>query len=101
MAIDVTEKTFTEHTQEGKVILDFHAAWCGPCRMLGPILEEVEQEDESVRVVKVNVDDNQDLSTQFAVSSIPKLVFLNEGINVGEMVGLQSKSAIQDKLKSV
>lgn len=101
MAIDVTEKTFTEETQEGIVILDFHAPWCGPCRMLSPILEEVEQENESVKVVKVNIDDNHELAAQFKVSSIPKLVFLNEGINVGEMTGLQSKSAIQEKLKAV
>lgn len=101
MAIDVTEKTFTEETHEGMVILDFHAPWCGPCRMLSPILEEVEQENELVKVVKVNIDDNHELATKFNVSSIPKLVFLNEGINVGEMVGMQSKSAIQEKLKAV
>jgi thioredoxin 1 len=101
MAIEATEKNFAEHTQEGVVILDFHAAWCGPCRMLGPVLEEVEQENEGVKVVKVNVDDNQELATQFNVSSIPKLVFLNGGINVGEMVGLQNKEAIKEKLKTV
>lgn len=101
MAIDVTEKTFTEETQEGMVILDFHAPWCGPCRMLGPILEEIEQENESVKIVKVNVDDNRELAVKFNVGSIPKIVFLNEGINVGEMVGLQSKATIQEKLKAV
>ena len=86
MAIDVTEETFTEESQEGIVILDFYATWCGPCRMLGPILEEVEQEDESVKVLKINVDENRELAIKFNVGSIPKLVFLNEGINVGEMV---------------
>ena len=101
MAIDVTEETFTEESQEGIVILDFYATWCGPCRMLGPILEEVEQEDESVKVLKINVDENRELAIKFNVGSIPKLVFLNEGINVGEMVGLQSKSAIREKLKVV
>ena len=101
MAIDVTEETFTEESQEGIVILDFYATWCGPCRMLGPILEEVEQEDELVKVLKINVDENRELAIKFNVGSIPKLVFLNEGINVGEMVGLQSKSAIQEKLKVV
>ncbi len=99
MAIDVTEKTFAEETQEGIVILDFHAPWCGPCRMLGPILEQVEKDNEGVKVVKVNVDDNRELAVQFDVGSIPKIVFLNEGINVGELTGMQSKAVIEEKLK--
>jgi len=97
MALDVNEKTFTEETSTGLVLVDFWAPWCGPCRMLGPVLEQL----ENVKVVKVNVDENQQLAVQHGVSSIPKLVLLKDGASVWEATGLQSKDVIQGKVDQV
>jgi len=92
--IDVTEATFNDLANEGVVLLDFHAPWCGPCRALAPILGTL----ENVTVLKVNIDENQGLATRFKVDSIPKLVILKDGEMVSEMVGLQPQTTIQGKI---
>lgn len=94
MAIEANEENFKEETSEGLVLLDFHAPWCGPCRMLGPTLDQL----ENVKVVKVNVDENKELAVEYSVSSIPKIIFLLDGENVGECLGLQTKDFLQGKI---
>ena len=92
--INATAATFDELVAEGVVLLDFHAPWCGPCRALGPILEQV----EGAKVVKVNVDEEQDLAKKFNISAIPKLVILKDGVAVSEMIGLQPQQTIKQKV---
>ena len=94
MAIDVNESNFKEETSEGLVLVDFHAPWCGPCRILGPTLDQL----ENVKVVKVNVDENKELAVEHNVSSIPKIILLRDGANVGDYLGLQSKDFLQGKI---
>ena len=77
-----------------KVLVDFWASWCGPCRMLSPVIDEIAKETDKVKVGKVNVDEESELATQFAVMSIPTLILFENGKPVKQMVGAQPKSAI-------
>ena len=97
VAIDT--QTFPAEVQKatGLVIVDFWAPWCGPCRIIGPILEEVAKErDGSVKVAKLNVDENQQLAGQFGIMSIPTMLFFKDGKVVEQIVG--AGPSIKDKI---
>lgn len=76
------------------VLLDFYADWCGPCRMVGPIVEEIANEREDILVAKINVDDESDLAMEFGVSSIPALFVLRDGNVVNQALGARPKAQI-------
>ena len=78
------------------VLLDFWADWCGPCRMLAPILDDVAEEREDMKVVKVNVDEEPELASQFQVMSIPTLFVVKEGKVVAQSLGVKPKAQLQD-----
>ena len=94
--ITITKENFeTEVLKSAQpVLLDFWAAWCGPCRMLSPIVDEVAEERTDVKVGKVNVDEQPDLAAEFGVMSIPTLVVMKDGKAVDTRVGVQPKAAI-------
>ncbi len=81
---------------KGRVLVDFYADWCGPCKMLGPILEEVSGEIDNLKVVKVNVDEAQDLAKKYGVMSIPTVYLFDGGMNAGKFVGVKSKEDVVD-----
>ena len=81
------------------VLVDFWASWCGPCRMVSPIVDEIAQERPDVKVVKVNVDQEQELALQFGDMSIPTLVVMKDGKVVNQAVGVRPKEQILDLLK--
>lgn len=93
------EKEFTELTKEGLVLVDFYADWCGPCRVLSPRVEEFAKENKDIKVVKIDIDDEQDLAIEYDVMSIPTLVVLKNGQEVDRVVGLVSKSTIEELVK--
>ena len=81
-----------------KVLVDFYASWCGPCKMLAPILEEISKE-LYVQIFSVDVDDNFDLAKSYGVMSVPTLILFNNGIEVKRAIGLKNKDFILDMLK--
>lgn len=91
---------FTEKTSEGTVLVDFYADWCAPCRMLGPVLEQIANENADIKVVKVNVDENQGLAQDFGVRGIPALMVMKEGKTVANRAGFMPKDALVDWVKS-
>lgn len=96
--IHVTKENFSEVVKEGTVLLDFWANWCGPCRMLGPVLEDLAKQENLV-VGKVNVDEEEELSAQFGISSIPALFLVKDGKIVNKMVGYQPLEALKEFVK--
>ena len=94
--LTITNDNFEQEVlkSDKKVLVDFWASWCGPCRMLSPIIDEVAKSTDKVKVGKVNVDEESDLATKFAVMSIPTLILFENGKPVKQIVGLQSKDAI-------
>lgn len=81
---------------EKPVLLDFWAPWCGPCRMVAPVLEEIAAERPDIKVCKINVDEEMDLASSFRVVSIPTLVVMQNGMEADRMVGFRPKESILD-----
>ena len=99
--VELTAQTFESETAAGVTVVDFWASWCGPCRMLSPIVEELAGEMSGVKFAKVNVDEEPTLANAFRVDAIPTLVFMKDGKAVGQAVGLQGKDALRAMIEKV
>lgn len=100
--IELTKDNFAEHTQSGVALVDFWAPWCGPCRMLSPVIDKLAEEFEGkAKICKVNTDEQEELSAQFGIRSIPTMLFFKNGEVVDQMVGATSEQVLKDKLNTL
>ena len=95
-AISVNKNNFNQEVlnSDKPVLMDFWAPWCGPCRMVGPLVEEIAKERSDIKVAKINVDEEQELAMQFRVMSIPTLVVMKNGKVINQAVGARPKAQI-------
>lgn len=98
MLVELTHENFEKSVSEGIVLVDFWAPWCGPCRMISPVIEEIANEDSSISVAKLNVDDYPELAGKHGVMSIPTLLFFKDGELKDTSIGVVSKNVILNKL---
>jgi len=104
MAVELTDANFEELVEKSDkpVLVDFWAEWCGPCRMVGPVVDELYTEYDGKAIVgKVNVDDNPAISAKFGIRNIPTVLFFKNGEVVDKQVGAAAKSAYADKLNAL
>ena len=103
MALQITDANFEELLGTGKpMVLDFWAEWCGPCRMVSPIIDELAQEYEGrVTIGKMNVDENDDVVGRFGIRNIPTVIFFKTGEMVDKIVGATSKDKFKEKVENL
>lgn len=99
--VHVTDQNFNEEIANGVVLVDFWATWCGPCKMIAPVLEEIDSEiGDQVKIAKLDVDNNQATAAEYQVMSIPTLLLFKDGQQVAKTVGFQPKEALMEFINS-
>ena len=100
--VELNNANFEATIKEGVTLVDFWAPWCGPCRMIAPIIEELAEDFEGkATIAKVNTDEEQDIAIKFGIRSIPTLLFFKNGEVVDQMIGAAGKDVIADKLDAL
>jgi len=97
--IVLTDSDFRDQIGSGKSVVDFWAPWCGPCRMIAPVIEQLASERRDIRFGKLNVDENPQTSSSFGVHGIPLLVFFKDGVETGRVVGAVPKGQIEAAIR--
>ncbi len=104
MTIEITDANYEETVEKSDkpVIIDFWAEWCGPCRMVGPIVEELAEDyKDQIVVGKIDVDNNPEATSKFGIRNIPTVIFVKNGEVIDKQVGAVPKSTLEDKLKTI
>lgn len=103
MALQITDANFNQLLEAGKpMLVDFWATWCGPCKRLAPIIEELAKDYDGLAIVgKCDVEEDEDLAMRFGVRNIPTIVFLKDGKEVDRSVGLVPRPALEEKIKAM
>ena len=91
---NVNEQDFEKETSAGLVVVDFYATWCGPCKMLTPVLHEISDERSEASFIEIDVDEAQDIAKKFEVTSLPTVVFLKDGKEMNRFIGVRQKNEI-------
>jgi thioredoxin 1 len=99
--LEFTDNNFEEEVlkSDKTVLIDFYADWCGPCKMMSPIIDEIAEENSEVKVGKVNVDDNMEVAEKYQIMSIPTILVVKNGSVTKQFVGVTSKSEIEEAIK--
>ncbi len=98
--VTLGNKNFKLALKKEVLLVDFWAPWCGPCKMVAPTLNEIAETEEDIIIGKVNVDNNQDLAKKYKVRNIPTMVIFKNGVEVGRIVGVKTKKAILNQVRS-
>ena len=103
MDLEITNQNYDEITSQDKpVVIDFWATWCGPCKRLGPIIEEIAAEYDGKAIVgKCDIEENDDLTEKFGILNVPTVVFLKDGKEVDRVVGLAMKNIYEEKINAL
>ena len=101
--IELTKENFELEVlkSDKPAAVDFWAPWCGPCRTMGPVFEELAGENKEVKFVKLNIDNNQELAMQYEVMSIPTILFFKDSKNIGNLIGAVPKQELQDRINEL
>ncbi len=91
-----SESSFTNDIKEGVVLVDFFATWCGPCKMLSPILEELANDRNSIKIVKMDVDENPNIAKEYGIMSVPTLILFKDGVEIAKQTGFLPKDSLQN-----
>ena len=97
--VEISDKNIDEVIKEGKVLVDCYATWCGPCRMLAPIIEDVSEEINDIKFYKLDVDNNPNTSIKYGIMSIPTLLIFENGELKNQVVGFKDKNELTELLK--
>lgn len=98
MILHLDQENFGEVVKEGKVLVDFYAEWCGPCKMMGPVLSELASERSDIKIVKVDIDQHEDLARQYGVMSVPTIFLFENGEVKKQDVGYKPKEILESWL---
>ena len=99
MTVKVTDTSLASEVKKGITLVDFWAPWCGPCKMLGPVLEELEEEfTPNIKIAKLNIDENNVVASQLGIMSIPTMVLYQDGQPIEKIVGYQPKEVLKEYL---
>lgn len=100
--IELTKENFQETIQSGLSLVDFWAPWCGPCRMLSPVIDKLAQDyGEKANICKVNTDEQDELAAQYGIRSVPTILFFKDGQVVDQIIGATSEQTLKDKIDSL
>ena len=91
-----SEETFKNDIKDGVVLVDFFATWCGPCKMLSPILEDLANDRNSLKIVKMDVDENPNIAKEYGIMSVPTLILFKDGVEIAKQTGFLPKDSLQN-----
>lgn len=99
--LEITRENFEQEVlkSEKKVLVDFYADWCGPCKMVAPIVDEVASEHEELKVVRINVDNEEEIAMEYQIMSIPTLVLIKDGVEIDRVVGAVQKRVVENMIE--